>query len=170
MTEQGTRSSDEGRFVSFKLEDRRFAVDIRSVREVHRPLNLTPARGADTFVRGMINLRGQIITVLDPAQRLGFAPREQTELTRLVIFKTNAELRARGLDEVATCDDQVAWWVDEISDVVVCDRSEVEPPTASSLEGAGSDLLSGLIQRSDDVVRVIDPAATVAIADLALDA
>ena len=87
-----------------------------------------------------------------------------------MILKTNSELRARGVEHVQTWDDQVAWWVDSISDVVVCEHDEVEPPAASASSGLREGLVCGVIQRPDGVVRILDPVATVALEEAAQEA
>lgn len=159
---QESHLDGQRRFCSFFVDGDRFAIDILAVREVHRPLGVTPVQHANRFVRGLVNLRGQIITVLDPAVRLGLPPREQTKASRLVIIKTNDELRERGLD-LTTCDHLVALWCDAISDVVSPGPSGIEPASAAVADGDAGDLLQGVIQVEEDVVRIIAPAAMLRI-------
>ena len=150
------------RFCSFYIDGKRFAIDILAVREAHRPLGITAVQHSSEFVRGLVNLRGQIITVLDPAVRLGMPQREAEASSRLVIIKTNAELRERGFD-IQTCDSMVALWSDRISDVVSPGPGGVEPTPASIAESESGELIEGVIQLDEDVVRIISPAAMLRI-------
>ena len=71
-----TSSTAERRFCTFFLGEECYGIDILTVREINRQVQITPARGAPEAVRGFMNLRGQIVTVIDPAVQLGYAPRE----------------------------------------------------------------------------------------------
>ena len=60
-------TSDARRYCTFFLDDECFGIDILAVREINRNMAVTPVRGAAPFVRGLANLRGQIVTVIDPS-------------------------------------------------------------------------------------------------------
>jgi purine-binding chemotaxis protein CheW len=150
--------SEESRLCTFYLADERYGIDILTVREVQRNPVVTPARGAARSVRGFVNLRGRIATVIDPAIRLGHQPCEIARQTRLVILKSNDELPELDTGRLETCDDLTALCVDRVSDVVAAAPALLDAIPASAGEAAHR-LLRGILQLDDEVVRVIDPAA-----------
>ncbi|MCB9915986.1 MAG: purine-binding chemotaxis protein CheW, partial [Planctomycetes bacterium] len=125
----------EYRYCTFYIGEHRFAVDILAVREINRDMVVTPARGADPMVRGLLNLRGQVVTVVDPAISLGMGPVSMTRESRLIVLKNNAELEQKGLTHLRICDDLVGLLVDAVSDVVTVQGREIHPPPAGR-EGA----------------------------------
>ncbi len=91
-------------YVSFRIGEHLFGINILTVREIIRNVDFTPVERAPEYVRGLLNLRGQIITVLDLGPSLGMPLREIGRDSRCVIIKTEDEvasvLEAGILDEV----------------------------------------------------------------------
>ena len=154
---------EERRLCTFYVDDERYGIDILTVREIQRGPYVTPARGAHPCVRGLVNLRGRVVTVIDPAIRMGFAPRELDHRTRFVILKTNAELPRIEGGEVRTADDPVGLCVDRVADVHTVEDDTLDPVPASADGTAHDGLLSGVIQLPGEVIRVIDPAAMLSL-------
>ncbi|MBW2281702.1 MAG: chemotaxis protein CheW [Deltaproteobacteria bacterium] len=157
MSGAATVIASETRLCTFYLGDERYGIDILTVREVQRGPVVTAVRGAHRAIRGLVNLRGRVVTVLDPAVQLGHDERPLDAKTRLVILKTNAELpRVEGAP-LETGDDRVGLCVDRISDVHTVEAGGIDPLPmhVSGSEGR----LSGVVQLEDEVIRVMDPAA-----------
>jgi len=148
----------ERRFCTFYLGDECYGIDILTVREINRQVQITPARGAPGSVRGLMNLRGQIVTVIDPAVKLGYPPRELKKSTRLVILKTNADLAGLGLSKLATNDELAGLWVDRISDVITVSEDQIAPAPPDQ-SGKNDHLLAAVVQLKDQVIRLVDPSA-----------
>jgi len=146
------------RFCTFFLGEERYGIDILTVREVNRQVQITPARGAPKAVRGFMNLRGQIVTVIDPAVRLGHPPRELLRTSRLIILKTNADLARLGISDLATDDELAGLWIDRIADVVGVESDQISaaPPDPSS---DGGQLIAAIVQQNEQVIRLVDPSA-----------
>lgn len=153
-----TQSGGERRFCTFYLGDECYGIDILTVREINRQVQITPARGAPAAVRGLMNLRGQIVTVIDPAVRLGYAARELKKSTRLMILKTNSDLASLGLGDLATNDELAGLWVDRISDVITVTEDQIAPAPPDQ-SGKNDHLLSAVVQLKDQVIRVVNPSA-----------
>lgn len=162
------RHGDENRLCTFYVDGERYGIDILTVREIQRGSGVTPARGADPCVRGLVNLRGQVVTVIDPAIRMGLSPRELDRSTRLVILKTNAELPVLERGTLRTGDDRVALCVDRIADVHSVEEGSLGPVpatpstspfTTTAADPARDSLLRGIIPLDHEVIRVMDPAA-----------
>ncbi len=84
--EQNMGSTDEKQYVAFELAHEEYAVDILSVREIIRRTDITRVPKAPPFVKGVINLRGTIIPVIDSHLRFKLHPEEITDNSRIVVF------------------------------------------------------------------------------------
>jgi purine-binding chemotaxis protein CheW len=149
-------TDQEYRFCTFYLGDDRYAIDILAIREINRDTQITPTRGSIPCVRGLLNLRGQIVTIIDPATVLGLPRREIGKESRLVVLKTNAELDQRGLTTAATCDDMVGFLVDRVSDVVNRHGRDIRSAPAQVKNASNEHTLAGVIHLDDELVRVLD--------------
>ena len=76
---------DEGmQVVAFKLRDEEYGVSILNVQEIRNLTDITRVPFAADFIKGVINLRGSVLPVIDLKQRLGLAETPYTENTRIV--------------------------------------------------------------------------------------
>lgn len=141
-------------FITFYLDQCLFGIDILLVREINRNLEITPVDLAPSYVRGLLNLRGQIVTVVDLGVRLELGARDIKESATCIILKTNMELdRSHAKDEVgdSTSQDLVGLLVDKIGDVVTVDSSVIEPPPTHS-HGVSGHFLSGVIKLDEQLL------------------
>ena len=106
---------------TFVLGDLVFGIDVMSVQEVIRHQEMTPIPLTSSVVRGLINLRGQIVTAIDLRARLGLAPRTGETFPMNVVVRTS--------------DVVVSFLVDDIGDVLHVDDATFErvPETVSGL-------------------------------------
>lgn len=135
-------------FITFYLDHDLFGIDILLVREINRNLDITPVDLAPTYVRGLLNLRGQIVTVLDLGVRLELGMRKFKQSSSCIILKTTMELeRGHAKEELedTTSPDLVGLLVDRIGDVVSVESSSIEPPPTHS-HGVSGHYLSGVIK------------------------
>lgn len=146
-------------YSTFRLGDRLFGLDLMMIREINRILDITPVPHAREHIRGLINLRGQIVTIMDLAVRLGLPSQEIGEESHNIILKTNAELasarQAGGTTHFTTSVDLVGFLVDAIGDVVEADESAIEPPSANVSEAEGR-FLSGVIKTESGLLVLLD--------------
>ena len=143
-------------YSTFRLGDRLFGLDIMMIREINRILDITPVPHARDHIRGLINLRGQIVTILDLGVRLGLPRLDIGEESHNIILKTNAELSAAHCDKkFSTSTDLVGFLVDAIGDVLEADDSSIEPPSANVSE-AESQFLSGVIKTDAGLLVLLD--------------
>ena len=146
-------------YSTFRLGDRLFGLDLMMIREINRILAITPVPHADRHIRGLINLRGQIVTIIDLGVRLGLPARDIGEESHNIILKTNAELaaarQAGDTQARASSTDLVGFLVDAIGDVVEADESRIEPPSANVGEEE-SQFLSGVIKTEGGLLVLLD--------------
>lgn len=143
-------------YSTFRLGDRLFGLDLMMIREINRILDITPVPHARAHIRGLINLRGQIVTILDLGVRLGLPRLDIGEESHNVILKTNGELAAiHGGKNFSTSTDLVGFLVDAIGDVLEADESSIEPPSANVSEAEGR-FLSGVIKTDSGLLVLLD--------------
>lgn len=116
---------------TFTLDGLWFGIAVDRVQEVVRHLPHTPVPLAPPVVRGLMNLRGQIVTAIDLRRRLEFPDRDADSLPINVVIRTEAGL--------------ISLLVDQIGDVVVIDPETRDPPPPT-LRGAARELIRGTYQ------------------------
>ena len=138
-------------YSTFTVDGLLFGVDVQRVQEVLRHQTITPVPLAPRVVRGLINLRGQIVTALDLRARLSMEPHATEAQPLNVVVRT---------DEGA-----VALLVDDIGDVITADPDTWESAPAT-LSDAARDLIPGAYKLDGrlllqlDVDRALDVSAT----------
>jgi purine-binding chemotaxis protein CheW len=88
-------------WVTFRLDAEKYGIDVMRVREVLRNTEIAPVPGAPGFVLGIINLRGNVVTVIDTRKRFGLNPKAIDEASRIVILETGDEVVGMMVDSVA---------------------------------------------------------------------
>jgi len=144
-------------YVSFRIDEHLFGINILTVREIIRNVDFTPVERSPDSVRGLLNLRGQIITVLDLGPALGLPLREIGPHSRCVIIKTADEVAAlteQGLLTEEMSGEAVGLVVDGISDVVHVDEDVLEAPPANA-NGIDCEHLKGVVKLDAKLLLVL---------------
>jgi purine-binding chemotaxis protein CheW len=102
--------------VSFNIGDEEFGVDILSVQEINRMMEVTRVPNAPEFVDGVINLRGKVIPVIDLRRRFGMERKGHDKNTRIIVVELAGKV--------------VGFVVDAVREVLRIPRSVTEPPPA----------------------------------------
>ncbi|HCJ11866.1 MAG: hypothetical protein A2Y14_00500 [Verrucomicrobia bacterium GWF2_51_19] len=139
-------------FVTFWIGEDLFGIDILLVREINRNLEITRVDRALDYVRGIMNLRGQIVTIIDLGARLGLGKREMKSSTSCVVIKTTKDIDhltlKDNLNVQETSTDVIGFLVDKIGDVVAIDNEAIEHPPAHA-HGVSGRFLEGVIKLKD---------------------
>jgi len=119
-------------FISFSLGEQRFGLDIVPIREVIPRLNIMPVSRSREHMHGLVNIRGQVILVIDAALIIGMEKRVLSKDSHIIIFKTAEELRRvkiPGMHFNPECygDKAIGILVDSIGEVITLDDAEIEP-------------------------------------------
>ena len=128
-------------YCTFWVDDLYFGVAVAEVQEVLRHQPMTPVPRANEAVRGLINLRGQIVTALDLRVRLGLPPRPEGALPMNVIVRSRGEV--------------VSLLVDDIGDVIDTSGLELEPAPAN-VPSVVQDVVHGVLALPEAVLLVLD--------------
>jgi purine-binding chemotaxis protein CheW len=129
--------------VTFELFGEIFALPILDVREIIRMTDITPVPQAPGFVEGVINLRGQIIPVVDLRKRFGLSSAELTDDSRVIVVELNSNI-AIGLI------------VDAVREVERLPAEAINPPPALVAGSIGSEYIKGISNFEDKMMIHID--------------
>ena len=87
------QSNDEVlQWVTFQLEEETYGINVMQVREVLRYTEIAPVPGAPDYVLGIINLRGNVVTVIDTRSRFGLMEGEITDNTRIIVIESEHQV------------------------------------------------------------------------------
>ena len=137
-------------FCTFFLDGHFFGIPVQRVQEVIRYQEMTPVPLVPDVVRGLINLRGQIVTAVDLRACLGLPERGADELPMNVVIRTD--------------DGAVSFLVDEIGDVIaVTDEAHEKPP--ENLQGISRSMIHGVYKLSGRLLLELDIARVLSVAD-----
>ncbi len=144
-------------YISFILDGHLFGIDILLVREIIRNFEYTPVEHAPEGVKGLLNLRGQIITVLDLAEELGISECEEGGRRHCIILKATDEM-ARFLDDDEIVNEAgsetVGILVDDITDVIPVKPDQIEQPPANAA-GVNGDKLMGVAKLTSKLLLIL---------------
>ncbi|MGM0593988.1 MAG: chemotaxis protein CheW [Pseudomonadota bacterium] len=136
------RSEPVSRWVTFQLENETYGIDVMQIREVLRSQEISPVPGAPSYVLGIINLRGNVVAIIDTRSRFGLPTREETDdASRILILEAG--------------DYVVGFMVDSVSEVAELQNEQIEtaPDTGS---GESSRFISGLYNRKEGLLILVD--------------
>lgn len=128
-------------WVTFRLDGETYGVNVMQVQEVLRYTEIAPVPGAPEYVLGIINLRGNVVTVIDTRNRFALKQGEVTDSTRIVIVEADEHV--------------VGLLVDSVAEVVYLRQSEIEnPPNAGHDESAR--FIQGVCNKNDELLILVE--------------
>jgi purine-binding chemotaxis protein CheW len=133
-------------FCTFFIDRQYFAVPVQQVQEVIRHLEMTSVPLVPSVIRGLINLRGQIVVAFDLRRRLGFPDRPENQKPMNVVVRADGET--------------MSLLVDEIGDVIEVEEDSAEPPP-ETLRAGMRELLHGVYKLDGRLLLVLDTERTV---------
>lgn len=145
---ESTYADREMQLVIFKLGREDYGISILQVQEIKRILDITRVPNSPDFIKGVINLRGSVLPVIDLKKRLQLPPADYTEDTRIIIVK---------VEEIV-----VGLIVDAVSEVTTLSSENIEPPT-TVVGGVSAQYLSGVGKQEDNLLILLNLTAIVGI-------
>jgi purine-binding chemotaxis protein CheW len=128
--------------VTFEVADTMIGIDAAYVEEIVRVPQVTPVRGADSHVLGIVNLRGRIITVVDVSARLGLGAVEIGDDTRILVTTIKGE--------------SVGALVPRLSDVLEAERPDIRR-LSGDVKGVSRDFFIGVFEKAGRLTVLLDP-------------
>jgi purine-binding chemotaxis protein CheW len=136
-----TTGDEVMQLVTFRLAEETYGINVMHVQEVLRITEIAPVPGAPTYVLGIINLRGNVVTVIDTRSRFGLPSTETDDSSRIVIIEADKQV--------------VGILVDSVAEVVELNQSEIDSaPNVGNEES--SRYIQGVANREDNLLIVVD--------------
>ncbi|MGF1739700.1 chemotaxis protein CheW [Vibrio profundum] len=136
------QSNDEVlQWVTFQLEEETYGINVMQVREVLRYTEIAPVPGAPDYVLGIINLRGNVVTVIDTRSRFGLMEGEITDNTRIIVIESERQV--------------IGILVDSVAEVVYLRSSEIDT-TPSVGTDESSKFIQGVSNREGKLLILVD--------------
>lgn len=143
-----TTNDKISQWVTFHLGEEIYGIDVLQVQEVLRITEISPVPGAPSYVLGIINLRGNVVTVVDARNRFGLSPKEPDDASRIII--------------VDAFDKVIGLLVDNVSEVAYVANSQIETaPNVGTDEGHR--FVSGVSNREGELLIMLDLAKLINI-------
>lgn len=134
-------SSETKQLATFYVADMCLALEISTIQEIIRDTKITPVPHAPAQLRGVINLRGEVTTVIDLRQVLGLPPLDISADTQTLIVRSQGE--------------SIGLIVDRVGDICSVETSAIvpPPPNVDSVDGR---FLEGVCQRKSEIILVLN--------------
>ncbi len=132
-------------FVTFKIENEVYAIDVFKIREILEVPDITKVPGMPPMIRGVINIRGSVVPVLDLKMQFGQERTEQTQDTAVIVT------------EIVNDEDviQIGIMVDAANEVITLEPDEIEEPPRLGIF-IDNKYLSGMGKINDDFVIILN--------------
>ncbi|TVP92904.1 MAG: chemotaxis protein CheW [Pseudomonadaceae bacterium] len=128
-------------WVTFRLDNETYGINVMQVQEVLRHTEIAPVPGAPSYVMGIINLRGNVVTVIDTRLRFGLSSAPVTDNSRIVIIEADKQV--------------VGILVDSVAEVVYLRQSEIETaPNVGTDESAK--FIQGVCNKNNELLILVD--------------
>ncbi|MBU5613139.1 chemotaxis protein CheW [Geomonas azotofigens] len=132
-------------YLTFKLEDELFALDIGKVREVLDFTSITKVPQTPDYMRGVINLRGSVVPVVDLRLKFGMAMAEQTVNTCVIIVEVELEGERVVMGAMA----------DAVQEVMDLEPDQIEPPPRIGTK-LNTDFIKGMGKHNEQFIIILD--------------
>lgn len=156
MSHDQSRGDEHQQYLTFRLGDETYALPILAVKEILEYPNLTTVPLMARCVRGILNLRGSVVPVVDLAVRFGRAAGAQTRRTCVVILEIGAGDERSDIGVV----------VDAVNQVIDIPPAEIEPPPSFGAR-LRTDFIRGMGKVEGGFVVILDTARALSIDEIA---
>lgn len=130
-------------YVVFRLGKEEYAFDIASVREIRDLEQVAKVHRSPSYIEGVMNLRGKLVTVIDLRKRLNIEARTPDDLSKIVV--------------VEAPDSPVGFLVDEVTEVVRVGPGDIEPAPTYVADGLDAEYVRGIAKLNDRLITIVDP-------------
>lgn len=143
MATEATYAGAESQLVVFKLGKEEYAISILQVQEIKRITNITRVPHTPNYIKGVMNLRGSVLPVIDLKKRLNLPDKEYSDDTRIIIVK---------MDEIS-----VGLIVDGVSEVTAISSEQIDT-SQSIADSAGTGFIRGVGKLDNRLLILLDLA------------
>ncbi len=152
---EAEEDSRQGKYMTFGLGTDTFGIELKYVSEIIQMQQIAPIPEVEPFIRGLINLRGKIVPVIDTAERLGKQPFEYTDRTCIIVIEVQGLV--------------VGLITERISEVVSIEEDDILPPPNTSKGYTNGKFIKGIGKMGDTVKLLLDPVKLITDNELDLE-
>lgn len=145
--------SQKGKFMTFKTGKEYFGISISYVNEIIVMQPITAIPEVEDYIKGLINLRGKIIPVIDVRVRFKMEPKEYTDRTCIIVINVKSTVIGLIVEKIAEVD-------------TITEDDIVPPPTLGRKENEHNKYVYGLARTGDTVKLLLDPEKLIKDEDL----
>jgi len=149
--------TETSQYITFKLGDELFAINVARVREVLEVSQITRVPTAPAYMRGVVNVRGQAIPVVDLRLRFGLPPAAETVNTRIIVMELELDGEVTVLGGLA----------DSVHEVIELEPGNINPPPRIAMRWR-TEFIQGMGRRGDEFIIILDVNAVFSSDMLAL--
>jgi purine-binding chemotaxis protein CheW len=149
--------TETAQYITFKLGDESFALNVAQVREVLEIAQITKVPTAPPYMRGVVNVRGKAIPVVDLRLKFGLPPVADTVNTRILVIELELDGESTVLGGVA----------DSVHEVIELEPGQVTPPPRIAMRWR-TELIQGMGRRGDEFIIILDLEKVFSIEETAL--
>jgi len=157
ITQELMVQQEEAQYLTFLLGSEMFAISILGIKEIIEYGNLTTVPMMPKFIRGVINLRGAVVPVVDLTARFGRAASEVTRRSCIVIIEAESGGEKQDIGVV----------VDAVSEVLEIPAGEIEPAPAFGSK-IRADFISGMGKVKEKFVIILDANKVLSVDEIAM--
>jgi purine-binding chemotaxis protein CheW len=137
--------NETSQYMTFKLGDEFFAINVSQVREVLEVLQITKVPTAPAYMRGVVNVRGQAIPVVDLRLRFGLPSTVDTLNTRVIVMELNIDGETAIIGGLA----------DSVHEVIELEPGNINPPPRIAMRWR-TDFILGMGKRGEEFIIILD--------------
>ncbi len=131
----------EQEYSTFKVGEALFGINIVNIQEINKHFDVTTVPQSSNYIKGILNLRGRIITIIDLGKKLGLAPVRKNKHNRNIIVNSKGEY--------------IGLFVDAIGDVMTAGQNSLESAPAS-ISGVNGFFLKGVLKTKKQLIGILD--------------
>jgi purine-binding chemotaxis protein CheW len=140
-----TSITEAAQYLTFKLSDEIFAVEVAKVREILEYINITKVPRTPEFMRGVINVRGSVVPVLDLRLKFGMSVTEQSINTCIIVLEIYFEGETTILGALA----------DSVQEVIELEPDQIEPAPKIGTQ-LKTEFIKGIGKRENEFIMILD--------------
>lgn len=148
-------AGENNKFLTFGLDEENYAIPILKIKEIIGMMDITKIPRLPNFIKGVINLRGKIIPVIDLRLKFGLASRAYDDRTSIIVV----ELDSDGSSVVSGI------VVDTVNEVLDIEPRDIEPPPQHNTN-VNQDFLTGIGKINDNVIMLLDADKTLSTEEI----
>ena len=137
-------TSTANAYLTFRMGDETFATQVSKVREILELSSITKVPNAPTYMRGIVNLRGQVLPVVDTRIKFGLEPTEDTPKSRIIVLEIESQNKLV----------QIGALVDTARNVIEFGEESILPPPSID-DFKNAEFIEGVIESGGDFIMLI---------------